>query len=83
MVFMMKNLTYSQAKKEPPKKEHKEKPGKSSALDDYKRKKEEAKQRAKKDAERAEKAKMTHAEVQKNYQEQKDYENTVSNDLPK
>lgn len=26
---------------------------------------------------------MTHAEVQKNYQEQKDYENTVSSDLPK
>jgi len=65
------------------KKEHKKEPGKSSVVDDYRKKKEEAKLREKREREKAERQKMTHAEVQKNYQEQKDYENTVSNDLPK
>jgi len=71
------------AKKELTKKEHKKEPGKSSVVDDYRKKKEEAKLREKREREKAERQKMTHAEVQKNYQEQKDYENTVSNDLPK
>lgn len=68
------------------KKEVKKEAPKSSVVDDYKKKKEEAKlksEKAKKEFEKAEKQKMTHAEVQKNYQEQKDYENTVSSDLPK
>lgn len=52
-------------------------------MDEYRKKKEETKLRAKRESEKAEKQKMTHAEVQKNYQEQKDYENTVSSDLPK
>ena len=52
-------------------------------MDDYRKKKEEANLKRKRESEKAEKQKMTQAEIQKNYQEQKDYENTVSSDLPK
>ena len=86
MVFDRKiNIFFNfQAKKEFTKKEIKKEPSKGSVvMDDYRKKKEEAKLRAKRESEKAEKQKMTHAEVQKNYQEQKDYENTVSSDLPK
>ena len=84
MVLVWTTLKFIKAKKEFTKKEIKKEPAKSSVvMDDYRKKKEEANLKRKRESEKAEKQKMTQAEIQKNYQEQKDYENTVSSDLPK